>query len=88
MVLTSGIAPALEGATSTSPEGAMRKLLLATSEFLDTIMVSTGQSEPRLSAGLTSFALKPKVGSHQRNIHGGGVVDEDFISRDLLDKKA
>ncbi|KAK4505906.1 hypothetical protein PRZ48_003871 [Zasmidium cellare] len=31
--------------------------------------------------------IMPKLGSHQRNIHGGGVVDEDFLSRDLLDKK-
>ncbi|GIZ37072.1 hypothetical protein CKM354_000053500 [Cercospora kikuchii] len=26
----------------------------------------------------------PKVGSHQRNIHGGGVFDESLISSDLI----
>ncbi|KAM3423840.1 hypothetical protein BST61_g1238 [Cercospora zeina] len=26
----------------------------------------------------------PKVGSHQRNIHGGGVFDESLISPDLI----
>ncbi|KAF2162041.1 hypothetical protein M409DRAFT_27421 [Zasmidium cellare ATCC 36951] len=62
-----GIYPVIEGATGISPEGAMRKLLLSSSELLNTIM--------------------PKLGSHQRNIHGGGVVDEDFLSRDLIDKK-
>lgn len=26
----------------------------------------------------------PKVGAHQRNIHGGGVFDEDLISGEIL----
>lgn len=66
----------------------MRKLLMSTSELLNTIMVSTDdKSELQQPVPLTSSAPQPKLGSHQRNIHGGGVVDEDFLSRDLLDKK-
>ena len=26
----------------------------------------------------------PKVGAHQRNIHGGGVFDEDLISVEIV----
>jgi hypothetical protein len=27
----------------------------------------------------------PKVGAHQRNIHGGGVFDEDFIKAGMVE---
>ncbi|KAF7194068.1 hypothetical protein HII31_04589 [Pseudocercospora fuligena] len=30
-------------------------------------------------------AHMPKLGSHQRNIYGGGVYDEDFISSELIE---
>ncbi|EME47088.1 hypothetical protein DOTSEDRAFT_20897 [Dothistroma septosporum NZE10] len=65
-----GITPVIEGGTSTTPEAAMRKLLLATSELLNDVM--------------------PKLGAHQRTIHGGGGVDTDYLNRDLIDaqKKA
>ena len=65
-----GITPVIEGGTSTTPEAAMRKLLLATSELLNEVM--------------------PKLGAHQRAIHGGGGVDTDFLNQDLIDaqKKA
>jgi hypothetical protein len=59
-----GLTPVIEGGAGTSPEVALRKLLMATCELLNTYM--------------------PKVGSHQRNIHGGGVFDEDAISSDLI----
>ena len=29
----------------------------------------------------------PKVGTHQRNIHGGGVFDEDLISTELIEAR-
>ena len=61
----SGLTPAIEGDKATSPEGAMRKLFLATSELLK--------------------AYIPKVGSHQRNIHGGGVFDEEMISAEIVE---
>jgi hypothetical protein len=51
-----GLKPAIEGDTAPSPEGAMRKLFLATCELLKNYI--------------------PKVGAHQRNIHGGGVYDD------------
>ena len=60
-----GLTPAIEGDASSSPEGALRRLLLATAELL--------------------AAFMPKVGSHQRNIHGGGVFDEDMVSPALIE---
>jgi hypothetical protein len=60
-----GITPSIEGASGTTPEAALRKLLLATCELLHGFM--------------------PKVGAHQRNIHNGGVFDEDTISTELMD---
>lgn len=51
-----GLKPAIEGDQALNPEGAIRKLFLATCELL-TVYI-------------------PKVGAHQRNIHGGGVFDE------------
>lgn len=47
-----GVNPAIEGGEAPTLEGALRKLLIATSEMLHLFM--------------------PKLGSHQRNIHGGG----------------
>ena len=58
-----GLTPAIEGEKANSPEGAMRKLLIATAELLNEFI--------------------PKLGSHQRNIHGGGVFDEDMISAEM-----
>lgn len=29
----------------------------------------------------------PKVGSHQRNIHGGGIFDEDMITAEIKEAK-
>lgn len=60
-----GVKPAIEAASAGTPEGALRKLLLATTELLNMYM--------------------PKLGSHQRAIHGGGVFDEDLISPDLAE---
>lgn len=48
------IHPVIEGATGSSPEGAMRKLLMATSELLNTIMVSSDESELQQLNQLTS----------------------------------
>ena len=58
-----GLIPAIEGDKAPSPEAAIRKLLVATSELLNQYI--------------------PKVGAHQRNIHGGGVFDEDLISAEI-----
>ncbi|CAK3802942.1 Hypothetical predicted protein [Lecanosticta acicola] len=65
-----GVTPAIEAGQAATPEGALRKLLLATAELLNQYM--------------------PKLGSHQRVIHGGGVFDEDVINPDLIEaqKKA
>ena len=54
-----GLTPAIEGATTSTPEGALRKLLAATSEMLRLFI--------------------PKLGAHQRAIHGGGVFDEELV---------
>lgn len=63
--LMAGLTPAIEGAQAPTPEGAMRKLFIATAELLNTYI--------------------PKVGAHQRNIHGGGVFDEDMISAEIVE---
>lgn len=62
-----GLTPAIEGGEGGSPEAALRKLLVATTEILKEYI--------------------PKVGAHQRNIHGGGVFDEDMISAELRGAK-
>ena len=65
--LMAGLRPAIEGDKAPTPEGAMRKLLIATAELLNTYI--------------------PKVGTHQRNIHGGGVFDEDMISPEIIEAR-
>ena len=60
-----GLTPAIEGAEATTPEIAMRKLMISTCELLKSYI--------------------PKVGAHQRAIHGGGVFDEDMISSEIVD---
>lgn len=64
-VVMRGMHPAIQGEKATTPETALRKLLMATSELLRMYL--------------------PKVGAHQRNIHGGGVFDDDFIRRELAE---
>ena len=61
------LTPAIEGEKAATMEGAMRKLLVATAELLNTYI--------------------PKVGDHQRNIHGGGVFDEDLISAEIVEAR-
>lgn len=61
-----GLTPAIEGEEASTPEAAMRKLMLTTCEMLK--------------------GYVPKVGAHQRVVHGGGVFDEDLITAEI--KKA
>jgi hypothetical protein len=77
-----GITPAVEGASGTTPEAALRKLLLATCELLDSFMPKVSFAVS--TATLQMLTVHPQVGSHQRNIHGGGVFDEDTISIELM----
>lgn len=58
-----GLTPAIESASANTPEGAMRRLLVATAEMLSQFI--------------------PKLGAHQRAIHGGGLFDEDLIAGDI-----
>lgn len=71
------------------------------SEFTAAVMVGLtpaieGEKAPQPDAALrklytaTTELLKeyiPKVGDHQRAIHGGGVFDEDMISSEIVDAK-
>ena len=66
--LMAGLTPAVEGGTGRSPEGAMRRLLLATCELLKMYM--------------------PKVGAHQRNVHGGGVFNEVSFRLGILSSRS
>lgn len=58
-----GLTPAIEGASTSTPEGAIRKLFTATAEMLAEFI--------------------PKLGAHQRVIHGGGAFDEDLVAGDI-----
>ncbi|KAK4631852.1 hypothetical protein CLAFUW4_02690 [Fulvia fulva] len=46
-----GITPVIEGGTSTTPEAAMRKLLLATSELLNEVMPELGAHQRAIHGG-------------------------------------
>ncbi|EMC96527.1 hypothetical protein BAUCODRAFT_24286 [Baudoinia panamericana UAMH 10762] len=78
-----GLRPAIEGPECSTPHLALARLLTTTCELLARYVGP--QNLRRAVSLIIERSYVPKLSAHQRNIHGGGVFDEDLISPELVE---